>query len=140
MRDHKKLLYASFPGAQFAPCAHSSQIHVHDIACMFIYNYTFLLSIITLTRLGKFQDIRLRITYAVFQKANIKRYSLKIFPPKVSLYFYTINILNCKFENNHCDPNIFYYNLITFILTVNSKYSLSQISSSLIQVASAGCW
>ena len=44
------------------------------------------------------QCIQFRIPYVRFRRENLKRDSLKSFPPKVSRYFYTLIILNFKFE------------------------------------------
>ena len=44
------------------------------------------------------QCIQFRIPYVRFRRENLKRDSLKSFPPKVSCYFYTLIILNCTFK------------------------------------------
>ena len=36
--------------------------------------------------------------YVRLHRENIKQYSLNIFPPKVSRYFFTLLTSNCKFE------------------------------------------
>ena len=65
------------------------------------------------------------IHYAIFHQENLKWDSLNSFLPKVSRYFCTLLISNCKFEITTVPQIDLKYNLILFILTCNINYSLS---------------
>ena len=96
--NHKMLLYVYFPSFLFALCAHFSEIHFNGVFHMLISTSTFFVSISTLTMTGKCLGIRIRIPYVRLHRTNLKIYSLKSFLPKISLYFYTLIIFNCKLE------------------------------------------
>ena len=96
--DQNISFYGSFPSSWFTPHARSLQIPSHDTSCTLISKSLLFVIIATLTRTGECWGIWLSIPYAIFHWTNLKRYSLKIFPPKVSHYFYTIIVSNCKLE------------------------------------------
>ena len=73
--------------------------------------------------------------HVIFHRANIKQDSLNSFPFKVSCYFSTPLIYNCKFEITTVPQIALYDNIITFNYSRNSNYSLPYNTPSLPQIA-----
>ena len=86
------------------PASHISQV-CHGSTCMKLNNYLYILIyyslVLSQSQIQGGVDILISVPYihyARFHQENLKRDSLNSFPSKVSCYFFTLLISNCKFE------------------------------------------
>ena len=114
--------YTLFSDPIFARCTCLSQPILRDSLCALLSTSTLFVSIVTLRNTGGYQGIQIIVPNTKYTCIKPQIRFLEQFPAHSFLLFlYTLNF-ELQVQNHHCAKNIFQDNLITFILTCNSRY------------------